>query len=115
IPPDRSRGYLWGLFAYDVFVRDLETGELLRLTDEPGYDAEATISPDGSRIIFTSTRSGDLDLWVMDADGSNPRQLTDTLGYEGGAFYSADGSKIVFRAHIPQNDEERADYLSLLD
>jgi len=113
--PDRSRGYLWGLFEYDVFTRDLVTGEVRRLTETPGYDAEATISPDGSTIIFTSLRDGDLNLWAMDADGSNPRQLTTELGYQGGAFYSADGSRIVYRAHIPRDDAERADYLDLLD
>lgn len=112
--PDRSRGYVWGLFEYDIFTRDLVTGEVRSLTNTPGYDAEATISPDGRTIIFTSARSGDLDLWAMDADGSNPRQLTSSLGYEGGAFFSHDGQRIVYRAHHPQTDEERADYEGLL-
>jgi TolB protein len=114
-PPDRSEGYLWGLFPYDVFIRDLETGEIRQLTDEPGYDAEATISPDGSTIIFTSDRSGDLELWAMDADGSNPRQLTDEVGYLGGAFFSPDGSRIVYRAFHPRDEEELREYRDLLD
>ena len=112
--PDRSRGYVWGLFEYDVFTRDLNTGDVLQLTDTPGYDAEATISQDGSTIVFTSMRSGDLEIWAMDADGSNPSQLTDELGYEGGAFLSADGSKIVYRAFHPRTGEELADYEGLL-
>lgn len=112
--PDRSRGYVWGLFEYDVFTRDLRTGEIRQLTDAGGYDAEATISTDGRTIVFTSGRTGDLEIWAMDADGSNPRQLTNELGYEGGAFFSADGSKIVYRAFHPGTDEERADYQSLL-
>jgi len=114
-PPDRTRGYLWGLFDYDVFVRDLGTGEVRQLTDTPGYDAEATLSPDGSTIVFTSIRSGDLEIWAMDADGSNPRRLTDQVGYEGGAFFSPDGSRIVFRAHYPQTEEELEEYVSLRD
>jgi len=112
--PDRSQGYVWGLFEYDVFTRDLSTGEVSQLTDAPGYDAEATISPDGRTIVFTSTRSGDLEIWAMDADGSNPRQLTDDLGYEGGAFFSPDGSQIVYRAFHPRNDDELNDYEDLL-
>lgn len=114
-PPDRSRGYVWGLFDFDVFTRDLRTGELRRLTDTPGYDAEATVSPDGSTIVFTSLRSGDLNLWAMDADGGSPRQLTFQEGYQGGAFFSPDGSKIVYRAHIPRTNEERRRYRELLD
>jgi TolB protein len=113
-PPDRSRGYLWGLFPFDVFVRDLATGELRQLTDSPGYDAEATLSPDGRTIVFTSDRSGDLNLWTMSVDGSNLRQITDREGYQGGAFFSPDGSMLVYRAHYPRDDEERAQYRSLL-
>ena len=112
--PDRSRGYVWGLFEYDVFTRDLVTGGVSRLTEAPGYDAEATISRDGSTIVFTSMRSGDLEIWAMDANGSNPRQLTDDVGYEGGAFFSPDGSKIVYRVFHPRDQEELADYESLL-
>src|SRR5690606_21411346 len=44
-PPDRSRGYVWGLFAFDVFAADPDGANLVQLTHEPGYDAEATISP----------------------------------------------------------------------
>ncbi len=112
--PDRSRGYVWGLFDYDVFTRELATGEIRRLTDTPGYDAEATISTDGSTIVFTSTRSGDLELWTMNADGTDPHQLTDEIGYEGGAFFSADGSRIVYRAFRPETEQELADYRALL-
>ena len=112
--PDRSQGYVWGLFEYDVFTRDLNTGAVAQLTNAPGYDGEATISPDGSTIVFTSMRSGDLEIWAMDADGSNPRQLTDELGYEGGAFFSADGSQIVYRAFHPRDADELADYENLL-
>jgi Tol biopolymer transport system component len=112
--PDRSQGYVWPLFDYSLFIADEDGGNLRRLTDAPGYNAEATISPDGSTIIFTSTRDGDLEIYVMDADGSNVRRLTHEEGYDGGAFFSPDGSKIVYRAHHPTDPEELADYRKLL-
>src|SRR5690606_18909354 len=80
----------------------------------PEYDAEATISPDGSTIVFTSLRDGDLNLFLMDADGGNGRQLTDEVGYDGGAFFSADGSQIVYRAHHPTDPAEIEEYRQLL-
>ncbi len=113
-PPDMSKGYTWAVYdGYDIFRVPAEGGTPVRLTHEPGYDAEAVYRPDGAKILFTSTRNGDLDLYDMDADGSNVRQLTDSPGYDGGAFYTADGKSIVFRARHPQG-EELAEYQSLL-
>jgi TolB protein len=100
--PDRSAGYVWPLYAgYDIFAADSDGGNLTRLTDSEGYDAEGAVSPDGTRILFTSVRDGDLDLYVMDADGRNVRRLTEGAGYDGGAFFSWDGRFIVFRAARP--------------
>lgn len=113
--PDYSQGYVWRVDpGYDVFVARRDGSELRRLTDMPGYDAEATMSRDGSKIVFTSVRDGDLDLYVMDADGGNVQRLTDEPGYDGGAFFSYDGTKIVYRAHHPETEEELADYRALL-
>ena len=114
-PPDRSRGYVWPVYpSYDVFVADADGSNLRQLTNSFGYDAEATFSPTGHRIIFTSLRDGDLDLYSMLPDGSDVRRVTTRLGYDGGAFYSPDGTQIVWRAHYPETEEERSDYLSLL-
>lgn len=107
VPPRNVDGrYVWPIYdSYDIFTADLEGNITAQLTQEPGYDAEATVSPDGSRIVFTSTRSGDLELWSMNADGSDLKQLTNELGYDGGAYFSPDGSKIVWRASRPQGEE----------
>jgi TolB protein len=113
-PPDRSEGYVWALDPYDIYTANPDGSGLVRLTDHAGYDAEATISPDGSSIVFTSTRDGDIDIYVMNADGSNVRRLTSEPGYDGGAFFSADGSRIVYRAGRPQTAEELADFRRLL-
>ncbi|CAN5810234.1 hypothetical protein BH23GEM7_BH23GEM7_11070 [soil metagenome] len=113
-PPDRSRGYVWPLHPYDIFFARPDGSELRQLTDRTGYDAEATISRDGSRIVFTSDRDGDLEIYTMNAEGGDLRRLTHEEGYDGGAFFSPDGSKIIYRAHHPTDPAELADYRSLL-
>ncbi len=107
--------YVWPLYPeYDIFIADLNGNIVKQLTHTDGYDAEATVSPKGDKIVFTSTRSGDIELWVMNMDGSNPIQITHELGYDGGAFFSPDGSKIVFRASRPKTSEEIKEYKELL-
>ncbi|MBI4468681.1 MAG: PD40 domain-containing protein [Acidobacteria bacterium] len=115
-PPDFSKGYVWALYpSFDIFSADPDGSKVKRLTDNPGYDAEGTISPDGKYIIFTSYRDGDLDLYRMDANGKRVKRLTTELGYDGGAFYSLDGKKIVYRASRPKTDEELKAYKELLE
>jgi len=112
--PDMSQGYVWSLYeSYDIFRADPEGGNLERLTDTPGYDAEAVYSPLGDKIVFTSVRTGDLELFLMSPDGTGVEQLTDQPGYDGGAFFSRDGKWIVWRASRPTG-EQLADYRSLL-
>lgn len=113
--PPRGAKYLWGIFdTYDIFVADLRGNITAQLTNSPGYDAEATVSPKGDLIVFTSTRSGDLELWTMNIDGSNQKQITNQLGYDGGAFFSPDGKQLVFRASRPQTDAEIKEYKDYL-
>jgi TolB protein len=112
--PDRSKGYVWKLYdEYDIYVADADGGNVQVLSASPGYDAEATVSPVGDQIVFTSTRDGDPELYLMKLDGSDVRRLTDQPGYDGGAFFSADGKQIVWRANRPAGDEELAKYQEL--
>jgi TolB protein len=112
-PPDMSRGYVWAVYdAYEIYVANADGTEPRNLTNSPGYDAEATVSPKGDRIVFTSSRDGDLDLYSMNLDGSDVRRLTDRVGYDGGAFFSWDGKRIVWRA--PGEGEEPKDFRELL-
>ncbi len=107
--------YVWPVYeSFDIFVADLQGNIVKQLTDNPGYDAEATVSPDGTKIVFTSTRSGDLELYTMDIDGSNVKQVTDDLGYDGGAFFTPDNKQLIFRASRPQTEEEVRTYKELL-
>jgi Tol biopolymer transport system component len=114
-PPDRARGYVWPIYpSYEIVAADADGGNLTRLTDHDGYDAEGAVSPDGRRIVFTSLRHGDLDLYAMNADGSGVTRLTDRLGYDGGPFFSWDGRFIVYRAGYPETEAERQEYTALL-
>jgi Tol biopolymer transport system component len=113
--PRADHKYLWAIYPeFDIFIADLEGNIVKQLTDFEGYDAEATVSPDGKKMVFTSTRNGDLDLYVCDIDGSNMKQVTHELGYDGGAFFSPDSKKLVFRASRPKTPEDIKEYKELL-
>ena len=115
-PQRRADGkYVWPIYdSFDIFTADLDGNILNQLTDTPGYDAEPTVSPNGDKIVFTSLRSGDLELYTMNIDGSGVKQITTGLGYDGGAFFSPDGSKLIFRSSRPQTDEAIKEYKDLL-
>jgi TolB protein len=120
--PDRSQGYVWPIYPYyaiykanadgsntrPLFPKEVGPGKLT------GYNAEATVSPDGKRIIFTSTKDGDLDLYSMSVDGADVKRLTSRVGYDGGAFFSPDSKKIVWRAGYPKDEAEAAEFKRLL-
>jgi TolB protein len=112
----RVEGYVWMVWPdYDIYVAGLAELDERPLVTGYGYDAEATVSPRGDRIVFTSTRSGDLELWTCDLEGRDLRQVTDTLGYDGGAFFSHDGERLVFRATRWTPGAEEADQAQYRD
>lgn len=116
--PDRTKygnRYLWPIYAsFDIFKSDLNGKIVQQLTSSAGYDAEATVSPKGDKIIFTSMRDGDLELYTMDLDGKNIKRITTELGYDGGAWFSADGKKILWRASRPLTDSAKKEYRDFL-
>ncbi len=113
-PADRSQGYVWALYDYDLYTAKADGSDLQRLTTSPGYDAEATLSPDGQTIVFTSLRDGDIDIYTMRVDGTGLRRLTHALGYDGGPFFSHDGRYIVWRRSVLATAQDSADYQALL-
>jgi Tol biopolymer transport system component len=113
-PPDRSQGYVWGLDPYNIYTAPASGGEATLLFGSRAYDAEATLSPDGETIVFTSAMDGDLEIYTMRTDGTDLRRLTHDVGYDGGPFFSPDGSRIVYRAHHPTDPAEIAEYQRLL-
>jgi TolB protein len=115
-PAQRTDGkYVWPIYStFDIFIARLDGKIVKQLTNTPGYDAEATVSPKGDKIVFTSLRSGDPELYTMNLDGSDVKQVTNILGYDGGAFFSHDGKKLIFRASRPQTPEDIKVYKDLL-
>jgi TolB protein len=104
-------GYAWSVFpSFKVYLADPNGKILRKLTDSPGYDAEATMNWKTGKIIWTAHRDGDIDLYSMNSDGTGVKRLTNKAGYDGGANYSNDGKKIVWRAHYPKTEAELRDY-----
>jgi TolB protein len=116
--PDRSKygnRYIWPLYSsYDIFMADLNGKIVKQLTNSPGYDAEATLSPDGKLMVYTSTKDGDLELYVMNLESGEEKRITHELGYDGGAWFSPDGKKIIWRASRPKTEAEIKEYKELL-
>jgi len=114
-PPDWSKGYRWALYpSYEIYAANPDGSDIRQLTHHWGYDAEATISPDGKKIVFTSLRHGNLDIYTMDAGGGHVQRLTHELGYNGGPFFSPDGQWIVYRAYHPTSKKDIAEFQGLL-
>lgn len=114
-PPDRSKGYVWAVYpGYNLYLAKDDGTIVRKLTNQDGYDAEATVNWKTNRIVYTSLTGGDLELWSMRPDGSRRRRITAMPGYDGGAFYSRDGRHLVWRATDRNNHEAMERYRQLI-
>jgi len=114
VKPDPSQGYVWGIDPFDIYTVGRDGKDLKRLTNYGVYTAEGVLSPDGTSIVFTSLKDGDLDIYTMNIDGTNVKRLTTTQGYDGGPWWSPDGKKIVYRAWHYTDPAELKAYQDLL-
>ena len=116
--PDRAKygnKYIWPLYrGYDIFKADLNGKIIKQLTSSPFYDAEATLSPDGKKMIYTSTKDGDIELYILELKSGKEKRITNELGYDGGAWFSPDGKKIIWRASRPNTEAAINEYKELL-
>ena len=112
-----NRRYSWDYDEnYEIYQGDLTGNQLHNLTGTLGYDAEASWSPDGSLIVFSSNRHGYkeglsdgdqakfkedksylAELYLMDAQGGHVQRLTHSKGYDGGPFFGPSGAQICWR------------------
>jgi len=112
--PSYEHGYVWPIYAcYDIYRANPDGSNLTPLTRTPGYDAEATIAPDGL-IVFTSVRDGDMEIYSMKSDGSDVKRLTNRPGPDGGPFFSWDGKQVAFRGKPLSPGPELDSYRTLL-
>ncbi len=112
--PKNAR-YVWPLFPYNIVTANADGTNPKKITDNPKYDAEPVVSPDGNQIVFGSQREGNFDVYIMNADGSNVRRLTTRSGYNGGPWFSPDGTKIVWRAWYPETVAEKAQWKDCME
>ena len=116
--PDRTKygnKYIWPLYeSFDIFMADLDGKIVKQLTNAKGYDAEATVSPDGEQMLYTSDKDGDIDLYIMNLKTGQEKRITNMLGYDGGAWFSPDGTKLIWRASRPKTETEIKEYKDLL-
>jgi TolB protein len=112
--PDPTLGYIWPIGHFEIYSAKPDGSDLRQLTNNGTYNAETTASVDGKRLIFTSTRDGDIDLYTMSSDGSDVKRITDRLGYDGGGVFSPDGKQIAWRAAYPHTAADTAEYKKLL-
>jgi Tol biopolymer transport system component len=112
--PSFARGYVWPIYdGYDIYRANADGSNARNITNSPGYDAEATIAPDGL-IVFTSVRDGDMEIYSMKADGAEVKRLTNRQGPDGGPFFSWDGKRVAFRGRELAAGPEFDDYRALL-
>jgi len=112
--PSFAKGYVWPIYdSYEIYRANVDGSGARKITNAPGYDAEATIAPDGL-IVFTSLRDGDMEIYSMKGDGSDVRRLTHRQGPDGGPFFSWDGKRVAFRGRELGAGAELDDYRALL-
>lgn len=86
---------------FEIYVREMATGQVMQLTANGHADRQPAWSPDGTRLVYVSNAAGDDDLYVMNADGSNVIQLTTGTAHDRTPVWSRDGLQVVFARETP--------------
>ena len=89
----------------DIWLLELKTKNLTRLTEGNYWSDSPRWSPDGSMIAFTSNRSGFPQIYLMEADGSDQIQITHGEQYHGDPSWSPDGNMLTFCSNYGDNSK----------
>jgi Tol biopolymer transport system component len=109
--PDSRHIAVTAIVAKDTVVAIVDasgTAAMRRLTTGRGEHRDPTLSPDGKRIAFSSSRDGNREIYVMNTDGTDQRRLTNHPGSDGSPAWSPDGSSIAF---VSDRDASKDVYL----
>lgn len=80
----------------DIYVYDGDKKSNKQITHTKYNERSAAWRPDGKRISYISSQTGDMQLWEMNVDGSSPKQISNIKGGITGYKYAPDLSKILF-------------------
>ena len=92
-----------------IYVRDMASGEEKALTDNTSSNSDPQWSADGSKIYFTSNRSGSTQLWSMNPDGNGAKQITDIEGGIEGYGVAPAGDKLFYVKKVQVKDVKSSD------
>ena len=79
----------------ELFVMNTDGSGKLQLTETPQNEFNAVWHPDGSRIVYLSSASGEVQAWIMNGDGSGKKQISEVEGGIGGLAFSPDALKTM--------------------
>lgn len=92
----------------EIFSVDVASGQVTRLTNSPGEDADPSWSPDDSHIVFSSARTGLPQIYLIRADGTQLRRLAQDLASDTRPAWSPDATRVAF---LSKRDDDRDVYV----
>ena len=92
-----------------IYLRDMASGEQKELTDNSSNNNDAQWSADGSKIYFTSNRSGSMQVWQMNPDGTGVKQVTEIDGGVEGYGVAPAGDKLFYVKKVHATDIKSSD------
>lgn len=94
--PSVNESHVAFTYARDIWLSELDGSDVVRITSTPAIESNPALSPDGSKIAFTSNRSGTFAVYVVSSKGGTPQRLTWHPASAAVLGWSRDGSQIYY-------------------